>query len=358
MRLSLEREAGVKWLANFLKPSKRFHRRFKYHLDEPSPVVLASGGLGWGGDAWFIASDDRAWLRPVKGSKPPYRVPSMEEIARTPRNGSRIASTFSGAGGSCLGYRMAGFEVLWANEFVPGAQESYRANMEPGCVLDGRDVRTVAPEDVLGALGLAKGELDVLDGSPPCQAFSTVGRRERGWGKEKVYEHGATQRNEDLFFEYARLLRGLMPRAFVAENVAGLARGVAKGYFLDILTELKAAGYRVEAQILDAKWLGVPQSRNRIFFVGMRDDLEFTFEFPRPLPHRYSILDALPELVDEPNGPPRKLTIRELKRLCSFPDDFALAGSYRQQWAQLGNSVPPTMMFHVARALASALKPT
>ena len=72
-------------------------------------------------------------------NKPAYRVPLMAEIAALPWNGFKVASTFSGAGGSCLGYRMAGFKVVWANEFVPMAQESYKANATPDCVLDGRD---------------------------------------------------------------------------------------------------------------------------------------------------------------------------------------------------------------------------
>jgi site-specific DNA-cytosine methylase len=91
---------------------------------------------------------------------------------------------------------------------------------------------------VLKACGLKAGELDVLDGSPPCQAFSTAGKREKGWGKDRAYEHGAKQKNEDLFFEFIRLRDGIMPRTFVAENVSGLVKGAAKGYFLEILREL------------------------------------------------------------------------------------------------------------------------
>ena len=403
--------------------------------------------------------------------KPPYRVPSMVEIAAIPSNGLTVASTFAGCGGSCLGYRMAGFRVIWANEFIPVARACYRLNF-PETILDGRDIRRVRPEDVLKAIGKAKGEIDIFDGSPPCQAFSMAGKRHHGWGKGRKYENGITQCNEDLFREYIRMVEGLMPRVFVAENVSGLVKGVAKGYFLEILAALKACGYRVRAKLLDAQWLGVPQMRQRIIFIGVREDLGRDPEFPKPLSYRYSVRDALPEIsraindskgmegtkeiaVDgEPwpairagggghqlgwqiegsngfnghhpssmsdplptvqvdrsltiyrdrrgafgndgvctDGPSptilngsvrthwierssstiqadagkrtssswdhgtcmiedgprrRKLTIAELRRICAFPDDFKLVGTYAQQWARLGNAVPPLMMRAVA----------
>jgi DNA (cytosine-5)-methyltransferase 1 len=167
-------------------------------------------------------------------AKPPYRVPSMGEIAALPWNGLTVASTFSGCGGSSLGYRMAGFRVLYANEFVAAARDTYAANAAPYTVLDPRDIRTLQPADVLAALQLPAGELDVLDGSPPCASFSTAGKRQKDWGKVKTYSETA-QRTDDLFFEFARILRGVQPRVFIAENVSGLVKGVAKGYFLDIL---------------------------------------------------------------------------------------------------------------------------
>lgn len=371
----------------------------------------------------------------------------MDEIRATPWNGLKVASTFSGAGGSCTGYRMAGYRVVWANEFVPAAQDSYRANMAEGSILDPRDIRKVQAQDILDATGLKAGELDLFDGSPPCQAFSTAGKREKGWGKERHYEHGASQKNEELFFEYIRLLGGLQPRAFVAENVSGLVKGTAKGFFLEILAGLKAQGYRVTCRVLDAQWLGVPQSRQRAIFVGVREDMGRDPVHPSPLPYRYSVRDALPELVgcgtaahgftaaddlslgkpapsvpasggtsytghwvavqdesgersagdvtDQPaptgrsgragtmfiqsgarpavwtdggssSAPAimagrvsgiqegttrRKFTIAEVKRICAFPDDFILTGSYAQQWERLGNSVPPVMMRAIAEAI-------
>lgn len=317
----------------------------------------------------------------IDTGKPPYRVPSIDEINAIPWNGFKVASTFSGCGGSCLGYRMAGFKLVWANEFVPIAQESYKANALADCYLDPRDIKTIKPQEILDRLGMQAGELDLFDGSPPCQAFSTAGKREKGWGQKKTYEHGASQCNETLFDEYIRLLRGLMPKVFVAENVSGLVKGTAKGYFLQILKDLKASGYQVKCKVLDAQWLGVPQTRQRTIFIGVRNDLGIEPLHPKPLGYRYSVRDALPwigkvihdtsglfgagDVTDRPSPAimagrttemkqgteRRKFTIQELKRICAFPDDFVLLGSYAQQWERLGNSVPPVMMKSIAETI-------
>ncbi len=374
--------------------------------------------------------------------KPPYRVPSMAEIAVIPWNGFNVVSTFSGCGGSCLGYRMAGFRVLWANEFVKAAQVTYRAN-HPDSILDTRDIRSIRPSDILSATKLGVGDIDVFDGSPPCASFSTAGKREAGWGQAKKYSD-TKQRTDDLFFEFARLVKGLRPKTFVAENVSGLVKGVAKGYFLDVLAALKACGYRVTAKLLDAQWLGVPQARQRLIFVGVRNDLGIEPAHPSPLSYRYSVRDAIPWIrrvavannvyaeastvqastvqaltgrrmstsfatealgyveaeadisrfaignewdnlrpggksdkyinlvkpsidrpcntVTAPSGlhsaatvvhpiEKRRFSIAELKRICAFPDDFVLLGSYAQQWERLGRAVPPVMMRAIAEVI-------
>jgi DNA (cytosine-5)-methyltransferase 1 len=115
-------------------------------------------------------------------TKPPYQVPSMEDIRAIPLNGFNAISTFSGCGGSSLGYRMAGFRVLWANEFIDAARDSYNANKALYTIVDGRDIRSVTAADILTAINLKEGELDLFDGSPPCASFSTAGKREAGWG--------------------------------------------------------------------------------------------------------------------------------------------------------------------------------
>jgi DNA (cytosine-5)-methyltransferase 1 len=229
-------------------------------------------------------------------AKPPYYVPTMAEIQKIPWNGFNSVSTFSGCGGSSTGYRLAGYRMLWASEFIPAAQETYRANCAPYTLLDTRDIREVTGADLLSAVGLGVGDIDLFDGSPPCASFSTNGNREKDWGKVKKYSD-TTQRTDDLFFEYSRLIRETQPRVFIAENVAGLVRGSAKGYFKMILSDLKACGYRVTARVCQSAWLGVPQTRNRIIFIGVRNDLAMDPVFPKPLPYQYSVRDVLPNLA-------------------------------------------------------------
>jgi len=323
--------------------------------------------------------------------KPPYELPTMRDArAAEGRAGLVVASTFAGAGGSSIGYRLAGFGVVWANEFHAPAAETYRRNFAD-TIVDERDIRTLRGADVLGAIGIGAGELDVLDGSPPCQSFSLAGRRQRGWGREMHHADGTTQRSDDLFFDYARLVREVRPRVFVAENVAGLARGLAKGYLAEILGELRE-GYRVQARILDAQWLGVPQMRERVIVIGVRDDLGAEPAFPAPLTYRYALRDACPwldgaqivdvggyhdgrrrpaslpaytitasglssggreqTLVETREGERRRFTVEECRRLMSFPADYDLEGlSEAQQWARLGNAVPPLMMRAIAETI-------
>lgn len=339
--------------------------------------------------------------------KPGYKVPSMSEIENLEWNGFKVCSTFSGGGGSCLGYRMAGYNVLYANEFIPEAQNTYKANHKKSH-LDTRDIRTVSPEDILRITGLKKGELDIFDGSPPCATFSTAGKREKSWGVVKEYSD-TKQRVDDLFFEYTRILKGLMPKVFIAENVSGLIKGTAKGYFKLILNELKDCGYNVKAAVLNSKYLGVPQSRERLIFIGVRNDLGLEPVFPKPKDFYYTFLDAIPEKeikgehyplnksgklyqaylttkqgdtfekawetlygkksafthrklsYKEPSPTllqgaqdkyhpefPRSLTINEAKRIQSLPDDFILTGNFTKQWERIGRMVPPIMMKEIS----------
>ncbi|TXH14447.1 MAG: DNA cytosine methyltransferase [Hyphomicrobiaceae bacterium] len=171
-----------------------------------------------------------------------------------------VVSTFSGCGGSCLGYKMAGGKLLLAVEWDDNAVETYRANFPDVPIFHG-DIAKLSVERVFELTGLKEGELDLFDGSPPCQGFSTAGKREFN-----------DSRNQ-LFKEYVRLLSGLRPKTFVMENVSGMVKGQMKLMFAEILRELKSAGYKVSAKLLNAMHYGVPQSRERMIFVGVREDL-------------------------------------------------------------------------------------
>jgi len=169
-------------------------------------------------------------------------------------------STFAGCGGSSLGYKWAGGRGLLAIEFDANAAATYRANFPETPVLE-RDIRTVMAEEVLELTGLKVGELDILDGSPPCQGFSTAGKRKM-----------SDPRN-DLSYEFARLVDDLQPKAFVMENVSGLVKGKMRYLFRDIMTRLKATGYAVRCKLLNAMYFNVPQSRERLIWIGARPDL-------------------------------------------------------------------------------------
>jgi DNA (cytosine-5)-methyltransferase 1 len=236
-----------------------------------------------------------------------YSVPSMKDVARVVgTNGFKAVSTFSGCGGVCLGLEMAGYEVLWANEFIEAARDTYKAN-HPGVILSGEDIRNVPGSSILEAIGLARGELDLFEGSPPCASFSTAGSIDKGWGTVKAYSD-SEQRSDDLFFEYSRLVGELYPKVFIAENVSGLVKGKSIGYFKDIMKALKANGYQVEARLLDASYLGVPQARQRIIFVGVRNDLVEKFhvkpEFPEPVNSRYTVEDVIGKKSERKLSPP------------------------------------------------------
>jgi site-specific DNA-cytosine methylase len=129
------------------------------------------------------------------------------------------------------------------------------------------------------------GELDLFEGSPPCASFSAAGAGEKDWGKTKKYSD-SEQRTDDLFYEWVRLLEGLRPRAFIAENVPGMINGNALSeYAHKITAELSKLGYRVSAKVLNAANYGVPQERERLIFVGIRNDVQDdgpAWEYPPP----------------------------------------------------------------------------
>ena len=344
----------------------------------------------------------------------------QEHLAPRAADAPTVISTFAGAGGSSLGYSMAGFRELLAVEWDDNAVATFKLNFPDVPVYHG-DIAKLSVEDVLQRTGLQPGQLDVFDGSPPCQGFSTAGKRD-------FYD----DRNQ-LFREYVRLLRGLQPKVFVMENVSGMVKGKMKLVFAEILRELKASGYRVSARLLNAMYFNVPQSRERMIFVGVREDLGIEPSHPQaesvPVPVKqvipgcaatwsqrinpwidadrsaatickmdagYEVLQITQDNLKEAeirqtwqmyrvltgvekhkhfglvrldaNQPAatitkdagntttgmihpfeiRKLTIPEIKRLASFPDDFQMIGDFKQRWARIGNSVPPLFMRSVA----------
>ena len=308
-----------------------------------------------------------------------------------------VISTFAGCGGSSLGYSMAGYRELLAVEWDDNAVATFKLNFPDVPVYHG-DICKLTVDECLKLAGLTgPRQLDVLDGSPPCQGFSTAGKRDM-----------ADDRNQ-LFREFVRLLRGLQPKVFVMENVSGMVKGKMKLIFADILRELKASGYVVSARLLNAMYFNVPQSRERMIFIGVREDLGLAASHPkaesRPIAflnlhdadstdwltpgevasietHRIAQARAGNSFryqVIQPNKPAptfSKTLIRngsaalvlvndsgrlrlpsrnEHKSAASYPMSFCFSGTRADIWERIGNSVPPLFMRSIARHIRSAL---
>lgn len=320
-----------------------------------------------------------------------------------------VVSTFSGCGGSSLGYKMAGFDVRLACEWNANAAATYRLNFPGTDVFEG-DVAKLSVEEALARARVQPGELDLFDGSPPCQGFSTAGKRR------------LDDPRNTLFREYVRLLRGLRPRAFVFENVAGMVKGKMRLVYATVLEELQASGYVVTGARLMAMYYGVAQRRERLIILGAREDLGVTPTHPAPQTDPMTAGEACPSLRrDAPDPPdtvpedyltggalvvwrkkglgrdfskargliargrsqdcrrlhpdqvsptilsltlgwaapchpykPRALSGSELAALASFPPDFRWIGDRQTIQARIGNSVAPLFM----KAIASHVRET
>ena len=185
-------------------------------------------------------------------------------------NNYNVFGTFICGGGSTMGYKLAGFNHLGGVEIDPKIAKVYQLNHKPKHLFL-EDIREfVKRSDIPDELY----NLDLLDGSPPCSSFSMAGNSEKDWGKKKVFKEGqAEQVLDDLFFEYIALAKKLQPKIVLAENVKGLIQGNAKLYVKKIFKAFDEAGYNVQLFLLNAASMGVPQKRERVFFICQRKDL-------------------------------------------------------------------------------------
>lgn len=182
------------------------------------------------------------------------------------KNGLKVFSTFACGGGSTMGYKLAGYEVIGSNDIDPQMAKVYQENHHPKhfflCPI--KDLITKElPEELFN--------LDILDGSPPCSTFSMAGSREKAWGKDKMFREGqAKQVLDDLFFDFIDLVERLKPKVVVAENVKGMLAGNAKGYLIEIKKRLVDLGYEVQIFLLNGATMGLPQKRERVFVICNR----------------------------------------------------------------------------------------
>ena len=194
----------------------------------------------------------------------------LADLTKLEKNGLTVFSCFSCGGGSSMGYKLAGYTVKGCCEIDPQMMKIYRHNLNPALSyeMDVRDLPT--PERVKEI-----GDVDILDGSPPCSVFSIAGKREAGWGVEKQFREGQKkQRLDDLFFAFIDVAKAIKPKVIVAENVKGILLGDAKGYAGRIVYNMDKIGYDVQVVLMNSVQMGVPQERERVFFIGARKDLE------------------------------------------------------------------------------------
>jgi DNA (cytosine-5)-methyltransferase 1 len=318
----------------------------------------------------------------------------------------RVLDLFCGCGGMSLGLKQAGLHVVAGIDIWSVAIQSYQQNHSDHLGICG-DLRSLPPEELESQYGIKKGEIDLLVGGPPCQSFSMAGKRD------------VSDPRNTLFMEYVRYLDYYLPRMFLMENVMGiLSKKTEKGEkIIDIITGELSKNYTVGIYTLWASDFEVPQNRRRVFLIGIRKDLGQTLPvIPLPIPTidqripvetileprevvdhvhylseraRQGIVrkaernrskgagfhaqilrmdrpsytiparywkDGYDALVQYSETEIRRLTLLELKRIQTFPDDYLLLGSKKDQVIQIGNAVPCRLAYHLGRWVQTILQ--
>lgn len=198
----------------------------------------------------------------------------LSDLKKVNRHGQSVFSCFSCGGGSTMGYKLAGFDVIGNVEIDPQMNKLYVSNHKPkfNYMMNIKDFKQIPNDQLPSELF----DLDILDGSPPCSAFSIAGQREKAWGVKKKFREGQKKQIlDELFFDFLDVVEKLKPRIVIAENVKGLITGHAKGFVNLILRRFGQLGYRVQLFLLNAANMGVPQRRERVFFIAHQKELNF-----------------------------------------------------------------------------------
>lgn len=325
---------------------------------------------------------------------------------------------FAGAGGLALGVEKAGFETVALIEFNKDAADTLKANRPTWNVIHD-DVANVSPENLNEMFSLEVGELDLLSGGAPCQAFSYAGKR-----------LGLEDARGTLFYHFAVFLNKLKPKTFLFENVRGLLTHDGGRTYKTILDIFSDAGYEIQKDVLNAWNYGVAQKRERLITIGIRNDLtdDIKISFPKPYSYKPILRDILKDVpksegtqyseykrkifelvppggywrdipkdiakeymkscwemeggrtgilrrlsLDEPSltvltSPSQKQTdrchplelrpfnIRENARIQSFPDEWRFCGSVGSQYKQVGNAVPVNLAYEIAKEIYIGLE--
>lgn len=319
----------------------------------------------------------------------------LTDLAGVKPIGRTVFSCFHCGGGSTMGYKLAGYDVLGGVEIDPQMMAIYRANHQPrhSYLMGVQEFKKIPDADLPPELF----NLDILDGSPPCSSFSMAGSREKAWGDKKKFREGqAEQVLDDLFFDFIAIAEKLKPKVVVAENVKGLIQGAARGYVKEIFLDFNKAGYDCQLFLLNASRMGVPQRRERTFFLAKKKTatlkpIRLIFDEPTiSVSEAATGIDPKGDAVGTPGvlkywhqsipgtgagygggyntwkkldpstssftqqsttthfywSHPNFISDNLIKRLQTFPDDYAFGGLGVQYVC--GMSVPPFMMQRVA----------
>ena len=276
---------------------------------------------------------------------------------------------FAGGGGSSCGYKLAGGDCLFMSELQQVAVDDYLANFPETPHHSCADIRDVTGKQIMEMTGLKVGELDILDGSPPCPPFSMSGTKQKGWGQEKT-AYGTKQKNiEDLTWEQIRIAKEMQPKVIICENVKGLTMEYAREHLQRMVNDFEECGYTTVYKVLKGQFHGVPQKRERVFIVSVRNDvlddiglpfmlLENTI-FPEPEDTMSTIEDAIGDLRQNNENAVEAIELCDamkkgakykwLKRLPKNPDKVVSVGddvvghwydkviAHRKKW---GKSIP------------------
>jgi DNA (cytosine-5)-methyltransferase 1 len=265
---------------------------------------------------------------------------------------------FSGIGGFHSGLAPLGGECLMASDILPIACETYFANYG---IKPLGDITKIALKDIP--------KHDLLCGGFPCQTFSNVGNKK-----------GFDDPRGEMIFEVFRILKGIKPKAFILENVKGLASHNHGKTLLFIIETLESLGYKVKYKVLEAKDYGLPQIRKRLFIVGVRKNIKKEFEFPEPIKLKYTLSHVMGGTVERDygftvriggrrsginnrynwdsykvNGEVRYITPEECMLLQGFKKNFKLKGTESQKYFQVGNSVPVNVIHEIGKKLVEII---
>jgi len=294
-----------------------------------------------------------------------YTLDDLEKSAN--RKLFTYISFFAGGGGSSAGYKLAGGDCKFVNEFQQVAVDTYLANW-PNTPHICDDIKNISGKQIMEMTGIKEGELDILDASPPCPPFSMSGTKQKGWGKEKT-AYGMKQKNiEDLTWEVIRITGEMKPKVVICENVKGLTMEYASEHLQRMVNDFEAQGYTTVWKVLKGQEQGVPQKRERVFIVSVRndvlDDIGMPFMllsglFPEPEKEFATIQDAIGDLKHDNENASEAYELVEamkkgakwkwLKRLPKNPDRVVSVGddvvgpwydkviAHRKKW---GKTVP------------------